>query len=232
LTAPHAAGAFSPAFIFAAPAKNEATARRRSGMANSQAQFGFKHQAYLAGGAPDYQLSHYAIASALATSICFGDVVQYTNSTSPFIIPSTPSLATTAPIVGIFQGCMFIPTSGGPPTWSPFYPGSGAAQNATAYVIDAPNAVFLVAAANTAITSANIGQVANFSTAVGATTGGAFSAFTIDQSTVTSGAGATTMPFRIVGLYQGIGNGSDPTTPFNWVVVGFNNQLMRSNFGA
>lgn len=201
-------------------------------MANTQSAFGFKHQQYIGGGAPDFQLMHYSISSALATNICFGDVVQYTNSTSPFIIPSTPSLATAAPIVGIFQGCMMIPSAGGAPTWSPFYPASGVAQNATAYVIDAPSAFFLVAAANTAITSANIGQVANFSTGVGATTGGAFSAMTIDQSTVTSGAGATTMPFRIVDLYQGIGNGSDPTTAFNWVVVGFNNQLKRGLFGA
>jgi hypothetical protein len=202
-------------------------------MANTQAAFGFKHTSYVPGGAPDFQLSHYVISSALATNICFGDAVIYTNSTSPFIIPATPTLATAAAaaIVGIFQGCMMIPSAGGAPTWSPFYPASGVAQNATAYVIDAPGAQFLVAAANTAITSANIGQVANFSTGVGATTGGAFSAMTIDQSTVTSGAGATTLPFRIIDLYQGIGNGSDPTTAFNWVIVGFNNQLKRSNFG-
>jgi len=36
------------------------------------------------------------------------------------------------------------------------------------------------------------------------------------------------LPFQIVQLYQGIGNGSDPTTAYNWAVVTFNNQRFRA----
>ena len=203
-------------------------------MANTQAQFGFKHLGYLSGGAPDYQLRTYAVQSTNATKIGFGDPVIMAAGTaaSPYIIQATGALATTQPIVGIFQGCEYIPSGGGAPAWSPFYPGS-VAQDAIAYVIDAPNAQFLVATLQTAVTSAMIGQVVNFTTGACATVGGGFSIATIDQSTATS-SGTTTsvLPFRIIGLYAGVGNGSDPTTNYNWAIVAFNYQLNRSFVGG
>ena len=58
---------------------------------------------------------------------------------------------------GIFQGCVDVPVGGGIPLWSPFWPGV-AAQNGTAYIMNAPNALFLAAALNTAISSTFIGQ--------------------------------------------------------------------------
>lgn len=200
-------------------------------MANTQAQFGFKHLGYLSGGAPDYQQSTYPIQSTYSTNIGFGDPVIIQNATSPFIVQATGSLATAAPIVGIFVGCQYTP-SGGVPTWSSFWPGA-AATTAIAYVIDAPNAKFLVAALNTAITSSNIGNVVNFTTGQCSTTGAGFSIATIDQSTATAAGGtaASPLPFKIVGLYPGVGNGSDPTTPFNWAVVTFNNQIFKSPVG-
>lgn len=201
-------------------------------MANTAANFGFKHVRYLGGGAPDQQYSTYAIQSTNATAIGFGDPVGYVNTTSPYITQYTAALATAMPLVGIFYGCTYTPNGGGAPVWSPFWPGSQG-SNATAYVIDAPNAVFLVAALNTAITSANIGNAITFNNGSCATTGGGFSTATIDQSTATS-TGTTTsiLPFRVLSLYPGVGNGSDPTTAFNWVEVGFNFQLNRSFAGA
>ena len=201
-------------------------------MANTQATFGFKETGYLGGGAPDYQMSKYTIQSTNGTQIGLGDPVQYANATSPFIVQATGSNATVTPIIGIFKGCMFIPTAGGAPQFSPFWPGTSS-LNGTAYVIDAPNAFFLVAALNTAITSANIGNVVNFTTGAPTTVGAGNSVATIDQSTATgTGTTASLLPFRIVGLYPGVGNGSDPTTAFNWAIVGFNNQLNRSTVGA
>ena len=201
-------------------------------MANTQSQFGFKHLGYLGGGAPDYQLSHYTISSSNATAIGFGDPVQYVSGSGAFITQATGSNATTSPIVGIFQGCYFVPSAGGAPVWSPYWPGTQN-SNGTAMVIDAPNAKFLVAALNTAIVSTNIGNAVNFTTGAPATTGGAFAIATIDQSTATTtGTTASFLPFRILDLYQGVGNGSDPTTAFNWAVVGFNFQIMRSNVGV
>lgn len=201
-------------------------------MANTQATFGFKEFGFLSGGAPDYQLTTYAISSSNATAIGNGDPVTYVSASSPYITQATNTTTPVTPIVGIFRGCMFVPTGGGPPTWSPYWPGAQA-SNGTAYVDDAPNAKFLVAALSTAITSANIGNAINFTTGAPTTTGAGFSIATVDQSTATStGTTASLLPFRVLQLYPGVGNGSDPTTPFNWVVVGFLNQVNRSSTGA
>jgi hypothetical protein len=203
-------------------------------MANTQAQFGFRHIGFLSGGAPDYQMSTYPIQSTYSTLIGFGDpVIQNSTAaaTAPFIIQATGSLATAGPIVGIFVGCEYV-AANGVTQWSPYWVGS-ASTTAIGYVIDAPNAKFLVASLQTAITSANIGWVANFTTGAPATTGGAFSIATLDQSTATAAGGtsASALPFKIVGLYPGVGNGSDPTTNYNWVVVTFNNQIFKSPVG-
>lgn len=203
-------------------------------MANTQATFGFKHTGFLSGGAPDFQLSTYALQSSNATKIGFGDpvVLGAATSANPYIVQGTGALATTQPVVGIFQGCEYIPSGGGTVAWSPFWPGASAVD-AVAYVLDAPNAKFLVATLATALTSANVGQVINFTTGACSTTGGGFSIATVDQSTATStGTTTSVLPFRVLGLYPGVGNGSDPTTNFNWVTVGFNFQLNRSFVGG
>ena len=203
-------------------------------MANTQAQFGFKHIGYLSGGSPDFQQSPYTIQKTMATAIGFGDpVVAAATTGSPYIFQATAALATASPILGIFVGCTFI-NAGGQQQWSPFWPGVTAGADATAYVIDAPNAKFLVASFLTAITSANFGQVANFTNGVITTTGQGNSIATLDQATVTSAGGtaASSLPFKIVGLYPGVGNGADSTSNFNWVVVTFNNQNFKSLVGV
>lgn len=193
-------------------------------MANVQAAFGFRQIGYLSGSGPDYQLATRAIQSSNATKIFFGDPVIKSGA---YIVQDT-STSTTV-LEGIFQGCVYIPTGGGIPVWSPFWPGAVAASDATAYIMNAPNATFLAAALSTAISSANIGSNISFSIGTGSTAGGAFSGATVDQSTITTNvASAAFFPFQIVSLYQGVGNGSDPTTPYNWCVVTFNNQRFKT----
>lgn len=197
-------------------------------MANTLSQFGFQHFGYLSGGAPDYQMSKYQIQSSFATKIFFGDPVVK-SAASQYITPATGTGNLTA-ITGIFVGCQFTPTSGlGIPQWSPWFPGS-VASDATAYVIDAPNALFRVAALATAVPATAIGQNIGFSTGAGGTTvGGGFSTYVVDQSTLTTGSSA---PFTVYSLYPGVGNGSDATTNFNWVIVSFNNQRFRTTTGV
>jgi hypothetical protein len=190
-------------------------------MANVQATFGFKHIGYLSGGGPDYQLATRAIQSSNATKIFFGDPV-IKSAASPYIIQAATA-SNTAVLEGIFYGCTYVP-SGGSQLWSPYWPGA-AAVDATAYIVNAPNALFLVAALNTAISSANIGEGILFNLGTGSTTGGAFSGATVDQNALST---AQSAPFEIISLYNGVGNGSDPTTPYNWVVVTFNNQRFRT----
>ncbi len=199
-------------------------------MANTQTAFGFKHAGYLPGGAVDYQLSTRLVASSNTTAIYFGDPVQKV-ATTKYVAQAS---STTAPLDGIFQGCMLIPATGGAPTWSPFYPGS-AGGDVTAYIIEAPSAIFLAAATNTNIPATAIGQNIGFSTGTGSTFGGALSGFTLDQSTIST---TNTLPFQIVGLFGspdnfgGVGNGSDTTATYNWVFVTFNNQRFKQLTGV
>lgn len=217
-------------------------------MANTQAQFGFKQMGYQSGGAPDFQMSVRAIQSTYATKIGFGDPVIRSTSATAYIIQATGTLATSNPIEGIFVGCQYTPTSGLQiPTWSPSWPGVTVAADAVAYVIDAPNAQFLVATLQTAAGTADIGKVVNFTTGTPSTVGGQYSVATIDMSTATAAGGTaiSSLPFRIVGLYGsnsnigalsnqfgGVGNGTDPSTNYNWAVVTFNNQVNKVNYAA
>lgn len=199
-----------------------------SGVANIQAQFGFKHIGFLSGFAPDYQMTTRSIQSTYATAIGLGDPVAKVNATSAYIGQAANTISTTQILEGVFAGCTYVPSGGGPPTWSPYWPGAQN-SNGTAYLIDSPGALFLVAALQTAITSANIGQAINFTTGAPTTTGGGFAIATVDQSTATSAnATSAALPFKVQGLYPGIGNGSDPTTNYNWVVVTFNNQRWKA----
>lgn len=193
-------------------------------MANTQSAFGFKHNGYISGAGPDYQQSSRLIQSTNTTKIFFGDPVIKSGA---YIVQAASG--TTAVLEGIFAGCMYTPSGGlGIPQWSPYWPGAASAD-ATAYLISAPNATFIAAALNTAIVTTNIGDGINFSIGTGSTVGGGFSGATVDFTTLTT---ATTAPFQVVSLYPGVGNGSDPTTAYNWVVVTFNNQRFKSLAGV
>jgi hypothetical protein len=201
-------------------------------MSNVQTAFGFRHIGFRPGASPDYQLSTRLVSSANTTSIYFGDPVTKVAGTQYI----TQATVTNAMIDGIFQGCMLIPSTGGAPTWSPFYPGAAGAD-VTAYVMEAGEALFMAAAFSTNISSTAIGAAISFHTGTGSTVGGGFSGYTLDQSLITTTATvATTLPFQIVSLYGmpgqsnfgGVGNGSDYSSAYNWVIVAFNNQRYNS----
>lgn len=207
-------------------------------MSNTQSAFGFKHVGFLPGSSPDYQLSTGLIQSSNTTAIFFGDPVQKV-ANSQYVAQAS---STTAPVVGIFQGCMLIPSTGGAPTWSPYYPGAAGAD-ATAYVLSSPGALFMAAATNTNIPTTAIGENIGFAIGTGSTFGGGFSGATLDQTTIST---TNTLPFQIVALFGstnatgdintgnfgGVGNGSDTTSAFNWVIVAFNNQRFKQLTGV
>lgn len=199
-------------------------------MSNTAVAFGFKHVGYLPGYVADYQLSTRLVSSANTTSIYFGDPITKIGS-SQYIGAQT---STTGNADGIFQGCMLIPSTGGAPTWSPYYPGAAGAD-VTAYVQESPGALFVAAAFSTNISSTAIGNNISFHTGTGSTIGGGFSGYTLDQATITN---LTTNQFQVVGLvglggnFGAVGNGSDYTSANNWVVVSFNSQRFRTLLGV
>ena len=191
-------------------------------MANTAVKFGFRHIGYTSGAGPDFQMNSGLILSSNTTKIFRGDPVCLDPATGAVVQGAN----NTSTLLGIFDGCMYTPV-GGTPQWSPFWPGA-AGGPATAYVIDAPNALFMAACLNTSLVTANLGENVGFTIGTGNTATGQ-SAATIDQAST----GLTiTLPFRVVALgskYLAAGsNGADVSTAFAWAVVTFNNQQYKT----
>jgi hypothetical protein len=199
-------------------------------MANTQAYFGFTQYQGGAGGAPTFAQSTRLIASGNTTAIYTGDpVMPVVSSANGYI---TQAAAGTTTLAGIFVGCKYLSAALGRVVWSPYWPGSGATGDVTAYVIDDPNSRFIVQTSTTAFpitgtatsqTSGVQGQYAQFTIGTGNTSTGRSGAYL-------SAVGTTvTYPFTIIDYQVGFGNGGDPTTQYCNVIVGFNNEWLRSN---
>lgn len=188
-------------------------------MPNTNAAFGFR--VYRGMGAdPTYELSVRLIKSDNSTAIYFGDPV--TNLNTGYITRAT---AGTAQISGIFAGCKYLSTSQKRTVWSNFWPGSDAAADVEAYLVDAPNAQFVVQAGGTAIGLADMGLNIQFNLGTGNSATGISGAY------VESPAVTATLPFRIIGFVQDPpgANGTDIGSAYNQVIVGFNNVTSRNN---
>lgn len=204
-------------------------------MANTNAPFGFSQYFGGSGGVPTFNQNVRRIASGNATPIYTGDPVMPVVSTATGYI--TQGAAGTTRIDGIFVGCKYTSVSQKRTVWGNYWPGSDATGDVEAYVIDDPNAQFVVQGDGTVfnitgtastMTSSVIGQYAQFAIGTGNASTGRSGAYL-------SGVGTTvTYPFIVRGLVglgadYNVGPGSDPTSAYNWVIVGFNNEWMRSN---
>ena len=188
-------------------------------MANTNAPFGFKIYRGM-GADPTYELSVRLVKSDNTTAIYFGDPVS--NLATGYIARATVG---TAQISGIFAGCKYLSTSQKRTVWSNYWPGSDAAADVEAYIIDAPNAQFVVQAGGTAIGLADMGLNIQFNLGTGNASTGISGAF------VESPAVTATLPFRIIGFIQDPpgANGTDISSAYNQIIVGFNNVTSRNN---
>lgn len=188
-------------------------------MANIDAPFGFRQYRGL-GSAPTYEQSVRLIKSDNTTATYFGDPVS--NLNTGYI---SRAAAGTSQIAGIFAGCKYLSTSQKRTVWSNYWPGADASADVEAYIIDDPNAQFVVQAGGTAIGLADMGLYIQFNLGTGnANTG-------ISGAYVESPAVTATLPFRIIGfITQPPGaNGTDITSAYNQIIVGFNNVTSRNN---
>jgi len=192
-------------------------------MANTNAPFGFK-QYQGTGSAPTYEQVAMTIASNYATAIYFGDPVQPVVGTATGYI-RVYNTAGTAACAGIFAGCKYLSVSQKRTVWSNYWPGSDANGDVTAYVINDPNAKFLVQAGGTNVGFSKIGQNIQVNLGTGNANSGISGAY------VESPATTATLPFRVVDVVtQPPGaNGTDATAAYNLVIVQFNNSLTRAN---
>ncbi len=187
-------------------------------MPNVNAPFGFRQIGLMGGSVtPSFGMITRKIASSDTTKIFHGDPVK--NLATGYVAQWTPGTEVSQ-LAGIFVGCEYLSTSLGRVVWSPFWPGADAAADPMAYLVPcnlSPAPLFLVQSSGNT-TQADIGANADVILGTGNTRTG-LSGATINQATIASTA---TFPFRIMGLYEGVGPGSDASSNFNWVVVAAN----------
>lgn len=204
-------------------------------MANVSGPFGFSHIG-TASGMPNFAENHntpYRIASGYATAIFYGDAVRMNVSGPTGYVEQWANGdggTATQILVGIFIGCSYNSTSQKKHVWSNYWPGSDATGDVNAFIVDDPNAQFKVQAGiGSAITQTSIGRTADIvATPLGSTTTG-ISGMSLSTPTTTN-----TLPFKVVNVITTPpgANGTDLTTPFNYVIVAMNNQQYKTLLGV
>lgn len=207
-------------------------------MSNTFAPFGFRPVS-TSNGPINWRVSSRRIASGNATPIYKGDAVMpVTGTPTGYITVAVPAtVGATVPVAGIFWGCQYVSTTQKRTVWSQYWPGSDATGDVIAYVIDDPNARFIVqtsgasfqiTGSNSTFTSSPVGQLATFNAGAGSTT-------TQQSGQYLDTVGSTAAyPFVITDMVIDPpgANGTDATSNYNYVVVGFNNEWLRGNAGV
>lgn len=190
-------------------------------MANTNAPFGFRQYSGT-GSAPTYEQVSMLIASSDTTAIYFGDPVVPLNT--GYIAKGDPSGAPTVQVAGIFVGCKYTSVSQKRTVWSNYWPGSDNNGDVTAYVVNDPNAKFLVqvgGSSSVGATQTDVNANVQFAYGTGnANTGisGAYIDISVSPTTT------ATLPFRIVDLVtQPPGGPGTASGAYNYVIVAFNN---------
>jgi hypothetical protein len=166
------------------------------------------------------QQNRYRIASNYGTAIFQGDLVAMVTGGGIERVAAGGS----GLILGVFNGCNYTDPTTGKPTWSNYYPGSVAASDIIADVIDDPNATFEIqadAAFPVADLAGNFDIVDN--SPVGDTTSGG-SRMELD---VTTGATTATLPLKAIDISQDPEN-SDVSSANTNVIVKINNHLFSA----
>jgi hypothetical protein len=202
-------------------------------MANTNAPFGFQLAGFLDGRTGSLGQSSYLIASGDTNNYFTGDPVALSGG---YLTAATTGANE---ILGVFIGCEYYNSSVNKVTWSPYWPASTvlpSGQSATAYVIADPQATFLVQSSGaSAVVQSNIGKNIDFAgaspsspTTTQLLTGQ--SAAYVNEANISA---STNYAFRLIGLVTAPPGapGTDTTTPYNRVLVAFNNQAFRVNTG-
>ena len=109
-------------------------------MANVVEKFGLRPYRKLDGTPLVGAQNRYTIASNYGTAIFQGDLVVPV--TGGNIERATANTSTA--VVGVFNGVFYTDPTTQKPTWKNYYPGSVVASDITAFVVDDPDAVFLM----------------------------------------------------------------------------------------
>jgi hypothetical protein len=193
-------------------------------MANTQAYNGFS-QYKGNGSAPTYEQVTATIISSSTAAIYFGDPVE--PNAAGYIVQGTGS----ASIAGVFVGCQYLSVSQKRTVWSNWWPGSDNSGNVTAYIINDPNAQWVVSGdTSTSLwVQAAIGANCGYAIGTGNTANGISGAY-LDSTTIA--AATTTLPFRIIGyVIDPPGAPGTETGAYRKIIVAFNSVSTKTLVG-
>ena len=191
-------------------------------MANVVEKFGLRPYRKLDGTPLVGAQNRYTIASNHTTAIFQGDLVI--PLTAGNIDRHTANNSTA--VIGVFNGCFYTDPTTSKPTFRNSYPGSIVASDITAFVVDDPDAVFLMDADDT-FARADLYQNYSVTTGGGNTTTG-ISEVQLDVSV--SGTNASFV-IQAIDISQDPDN-SDTTTANANVLVRINKHFYRNGTGV
>ena len=164
-------------------------------MANKDAPFGLKPVRMMGGAPYSGGQSRYRIASGATTPIFNGDLV--TQLTAGVL--GRHAATGTVPIVGVFNGVSYTDQTTGEQVFKNYYPGSIAASDIVANVIDDSNVVFEVQA-DAAFPVADL--FGNFDIVENSPVGDTASGKSNVELSVTTGNTTATLPLKALDISQ------------------------------
>ena len=190
-------------------------------MANQVEKFGLRPYRKLDGTPLVGAQNRYTIASSYATAIFQGDLVIPVTGGNIERYPGNTSTA----VVGVFNGCFYTDPTTQKPTFKNYYPGGVAASDITAFVVDDPDAVFLVDADAT-FARADLFQ--NYS--LTAVSGNTKTGNSLQQLDVGASGTNATFVVQAIDICQDPDNSSTSGANAN-ILVRINNHFFRSGTG-
>ena len=164
-------------------------------MANKDSAFGCKPVRMMGGAPYSGGQSRYRIASGATTPIFQGDLV--TQLTAGVIGRHTAT--GTVPIVGVFNGVQYTDPTTGEQVFKNYYPGSIAASDIIASVVDDPNVVFEIQG-DAAMPVADL--FGNFDIVDGSPVGDTSSGISNTEIAVSTGNTTATLPLKALDISQ------------------------------
>ncbi|HCT54804.1 MAG TPA: hypothetical protein DF712_20360 [Balneola sp.] len=201
-------------------------------MANINGAFGLRPIAKMGQNTNSMGVSGYTsyeIASDNSTAIYQGSPVIPLST--GFISLVGAAAGGTVGLLGSFQGCNYVSSTTGKPTWSNYWPGSGADSNhpVKAFVADDPMQLFVIATdaslTNEAGARAAVFANANFASGTSGSTTTGMSSATLGVSTINT---TNTLNLRIMG-WQDDASNEDFAAAGIGVIVRLNNHFNSPN---
>jgi len=190
-------------------------------MSNQVEKFGLRPYRKLDGTPLVGAQNRYTIASGYATAIFQGDMVIPVAGGNVERYPGNTSTA----VVGVFNGVFYTDPTTQKPTFKNYYPGGVAASDITAFVVDDPDAVFLVDAD---ATFARADLFNNYT--LTAVSGNTKTGNSLQQLAVATSGTAGTFVVQAIDISQDPDN-SDTSSANANILVRINNHFYRSGTG-